>query len=112
MLVAFYRLLAVFLPLALLEFLCRDHFITPLTLPAPSRVLLGLWTVVENGAFNAAILKTLGNVGLAFVLSVVAGIAAGAAIHRAPLLRALLEPLFSTYYAIPIYAFYPLFIVV
>ena len=27
-------------------------------------------------------------------------------------LRALLEPFFSTYYAIPIYAFYPLFIVV
>jgi len=29
-----------------------------------------------------------------------------------PVLRALLEPLFSTYYAIPIYAFYPLFIIV
>ncbi|MGB9114838.1 ABC transporter permease [Bradyrhizobium sp.] len=110
--IVLYRLLAVLLPLALLEILCRDHVITPLTLPAPSRILLGLWTMMENGAFNAAILKTLTNVSLAFVLSVVAGIAAGAAIHRARLLRALLEPLFSTYYAIPIYAFYPLFIVV
>jgi NitT/TauT family transport system permease protein len=107
-----YRLLAVFLPLVLLEILCRDHVITPLTLPAPSRILLGLWAMLEKGAFNAAILKTLTNVGLAFVLSVVVGIAAGAAIHRAHLVRALLEPLFSTYYAIPIYAFYPLFIVV
>ena len=110
--IVLYRLLAVVLPLAILEILCRDHVITPLTLPAPSRILLGLWMVIKTGAFNAAILKTLTNVGLAFVLSVVVGIAAGAAIHRARLLRALLEPLFSTYYAIPIYAFYPLFIVV
>lgn len=107
-----YRLLAVFLPLASLEILCRNHVITPLTLPAPSRILLGLWAVIESGSFNAAILKTLTNVGLAFVLAVVVGIAAGAAIHRASLLRALLEPLFSAYYAIPIYAFYPLFIIV
>ena len=70
------------------------------------------WMVIEKGTFNAAILKTLTNVALAFVLSVVAGIAAGAAVHRASLLRSLLEPLFSTYYAIPIYAFYPLFIIV
>ena len=110
--VVLYRLLAVLLPLVLLETLCRAHIITPLTLPAPSRIVVGLWTVIANGAFNAAILKTLSNVALALVLSVVAGIAAGAAIHRARLLRALLEPLFSTYYAIPIYAFYPLFIVV
>ncbi len=110
--IALYRLLAVLLPLAVLEMLCRDRLITPLTLPAPSRILLGLWAVIEKGTFNAAILKTLSNVGLALVLSVGAGIAAGAAIHRARLLRALLEPLFSTYYAIPIYAFYPLFIVV
>jgi NitT/TauT family transport system permease protein len=110
--VVLYRLLAVLLPLALLEVLCRDRIIAPLTLPAPSGILLGLWGVLAHGTFNAAILKTLTNVGLAFVLSVVVGIAAGAAIHRARLLRALLEPLFATYYAIPIYAFYPLFIVV
>jgi NitT/TauT family transport system permease protein len=110
--VILYRLLAVVLPLALLEILCRDRIITPLTLPAPSRIALGLWAVIANGTFNAAILKTLGNVGLAFVLAVVVGIAAGAVIHRLHLLRTLLEPLFATYYAIPIYAFYPLFIVV
>jgi NitT/TauT family transport system permease protein len=110
--VILYRLLAVVLPLALLEILCRDRIITPLTLPAPSRIALGLWTVISNGTFNAAILKTLGNVGLAFVLAVVVGIVAGAVIHRLHWLRTLLEPLFATYYAIPIYAFYPLFIVV
>ena len=107
-----YRLIAIFLPLTLLEILCREQVIKPLILPAPSRILLGLWAVIGKGAFNAAILKTLANVGLAIVLSVAVGIAAGAVIHRSRPLRALLEPLFSTYYAIPIYAFYPLFIVV
>jgi NitT/TauT family transport system permease protein len=106
--IVLYRLLAVLLPLALLEILCRVQIIKPLTLPAPSRIVLGLWMVIESGTFNAAILKTLTNVGLAAVLSVVAG----AAIHRASVLRALLEPLFSAYYAIPIYAFYPLLIIV
>ena len=110
--IVFYRLIAVLLPLTILEVLCREHVIKPLILPAPSRILVGLLAVIEKGAFSAAILKTLANVGLAIVLSVAIGIAAGAVIHRVRLLRALLEPLFAAYYAIPIYAFYPLFIVV
>jgi NitT/TauT family transport system permease protein len=110
--VALYRLLAVLLPTAALEMLCRGGAITPLTLPAPSIILAGLARLLWSGQFNAAILKTLGNVGMALAMSVAVGIATGAVIHRLRLLRTLLEPLFSTYYAIPIYAFYPLFIVI
>jgi NitT/TauT family transport system permease protein len=107
-----YRLLAVLLPLATLEILCRAHLIPPLTLPAPSLIVVGLWDILAHGTFGAAILKTLTNVVLAILLAVTIGTAAGAALHRVRPLRALLEPLFSSYYAIPIYAFYPLFIVV
>jgi NitT/TauT family transport system permease protein len=107
-----YRLLAIAVPLVLLETLCRSHVIPPLTLPAPTLIGMGLWKILLLGTFNAAILKTLTNVALAILLAVAAGTVAGAALHRAPPLRALLEPLFSTYHAIPIYAFYPLFIVV
>jgi NitT/TauT family transport system permease protein len=110
--IALYRGLAVLLPLAALEILCRRHLIPPLTLPAPSLIAVELWRILAQGTFSAAILKTLSNVALAIVLAVTIGTAAGAALHRARALRALLEPLFSTYYAIPIYAFYPLFIVV
>ena len=108
----FYRLLAVLVPLVVLEALCRGHAIPPLTLPPPSLIVVGLWGILAHGTFTGAILKTLTNVGLAIVLAVTIGTAAGAALHRARTLRTLLEPLFSTYYAIPIYAFYPLFIVV
>lgn len=110
--ILFYRCLAIVLPVASLEILCRSHVIPPLTLPAPSLIALGLWGVLTHGTFNAAIIKTLTNVGLAIALAVTVGTIAGAALHRASTLRTLLEPLFSTYYAIPIYAFYPLFIVV
>jgi NitT/TauT family transport system permease protein len=106
-----YRLLAVLLPLVMLEILCRSHVIPPLTLPPPSQIVMGLWEILAHGTFNAAIVKTLTNVGLAIALAVTIGTTAGAALHRIPSLRALLEPLFSTYYAIPIYAFYPLFII-
>ena len=105
------RLLALLLPTLLLEILCRERIITPLTLPAPSLIIGDLARQLWSGEFSGAILKTLGNVGLALVLSIVVGIAAGAALHRAKTLRVMLEPLFATYYAIPIYAFYPLFIV-
>jgi NitT/TauT family transport system permease protein len=110
--ILFYRCLAIVLPVAALELLCRSHVIPPLTLPPPSLIALGLWEVLSHGTFNAAIIKTLSNVGLAIALAVSVGTIAGAALHRARTLRTLLEPLFSTYYAIPIYAFYPLFIVV
>ena len=109
--ILFYRCLAVVLPVASLELLCRSHVIPPLTLPPPSLIALGLWGALSHGTFNAAIIKTLTNVGLAIALAVIVGTIAGAALHRARTLRTLLEPLFSTYYAIPIYAFYPLFIV-
>jgi len=110
--VLLFRLLAVVLPVALLEILCRSHVIPPLTLPAPSLIVLGLLEVLAHGTFNAAIVKTLTNVGMATALAVTVGTIAGAALHRVHTLRTLMEPLFSTYYAIPIYAFYPLFIVV
>ena len=106
------RLLALLLPTLLREYLCRARIILPLTLPAPSLIVSDLGRELWSGAFSAAILKTLGNVGMAFALSVVVGVAAGAALHRARTLRLMLEPLFATYYAIPIYAFYPLFIVI
>ena len=80
--VLFYRILAVLLPVAILEILCRDHLIPPLTLPAPSLIALGLLGILAHGSFNAAIIKTLANVGLAIALAVTVGTLAGAALHR------------------------------
>jgi len=109
--VAFWRAVVVLLPVLALEVLCRTGVIAPIMMPAPSVVLRDLVTLLASGTMNGAIVKTLGNVALACVLAIVAGVALGALIHRWPGLRETLEPLFATYYAIPVYAFYPLFII-
>jgi NitT/TauT family transport system permease protein len=49
---------------------------------------------------------------LALLLAVGVGIVAAALIHRLRGLRDTLDPLFATYYAVPVFAFYPFFIVV
>ena len=62
--------------------------------------------------YFGAITKTLGNTALALVLALGVGIVAGALLHRVRALRDTLDPLFATYYAVPVFAFYPFFIVV
>src|SRR5262249_60617654 len=54
----------------------------------------------------------LANVALSFAVAVGAGIAFGAVLHGWQTLREILDPLFATYYAAPIFALYPLLIVV
>lgn len=109
--ITFYRILAVAIPIALIELACRIGWINRLTLPPPSQMVIGLWGILKSGRMNGAILETLKNVLEAFAGSVVVGVTLGAAIHRFALARRLLEPLLSTWYAAPIYAFYPLLIV-
>ena len=46
------------------------------------------------------------------MLALGVGIVAGALLHRFARLRDTLDPLFATYYAVPVFAFYPFFIVV
>ena len=106
-----YRLVIGLVLLAPLETLCRTGVITAFTMPPPSVIVWDLGRLLLRGTMTAAIVKTLDHVAIAFVLSVVVGIVLGVAIHRWHGLRAALEPLFATYYAIPVYAFYPLFIV-
>ena len=109
--VTLWRLLAVAIPVALLELACRAGWIGRQSLPPPSEMAAGLYAILASGRMTGAILETLRNVLLAFAASVVVGVGAGVAIHRIAPLRRLLEPLFTTYYAVPIYGFYPLFIV-
>jgi NitT/TauT family transport system permease protein len=105
------RSIAIALAVLALELLCRAGLITHLTMPPPSEIVRDLWAILAAGSMNAAILKTLTNVVIALTAAVLAGIGSGAVIHRWRALRDGLDPLFATYYAIPIYAFYPLFII-
>ena len=109
--VALYRVMAVAIPVALIELACRLGWIGRQTMPPPSEMAAGLFAILKSGRMNGEIRETFEEILFALVAAVGAGVAAGAAIHRLPPVRRVLEPLFSTYYAVPIWGFYPLLLV-
>lgn len=98
--------------IALVELLCRTGVIDNFTMPPPSRIASDLNAILVRGKFNGAIMRTLSNAAIAFALAVSVGIAVAVAIHAMRPLREALDPLFATYYAIPVLAFYPLLILI
>lgn len=96
---------------ALLEALCLTGTINKLTMQPPHRMVTDLYAILVAGSLNRAIAKTLGNAATAFVIAMIAGVIGAIIIHRLRWVRATLEPLFATYYAIPVFAFYPLLII-
>jgi NitT/TauT family transport system permease protein len=110
--VGWYRLLVVAAAIAVLEALCLTGVIDKITMQPPHLIVRDLYRMLVSGRMNAAITKTLGNTLLSLVLALGVGIIVGALLHRLRALRDTLDPLFATYYAVPVFAFYPFFIVV
>jgi len=96
----------------LLEVLCLTGVIDKITMPPPHRIAIDLFALLASGKLFPEIGKSFANVMLAFALAYVIGIATGTVLHGFRILRDTLDPLFATYYAIPIFAFYPLFIII
>jgi len=109
---ALYQLAVVVGFLLLLEALCLGGVIDKLTMPPPHRIAADFYALMVRGHLYPEIGMSLANVLFAFVLAYVAGIVIGTALHGFRTLRETLDPLFATYYAIPIFAFYPLFILI
>jgi NitT/TauT family transport system permease protein len=106
------RACVILLAVALLEALCRLGVIPGFTVIPPSAMAQSLWTILASGKFNADIAATLANVGIAIAAAMIAGVVAGTLLQSWPAARRVLDPLFATYYAVPMYAFYPLLIVI
>ena len=96
---------------AALEIACRAGWIDPVSVIPPSMMVAGAYTLLASGEYYADILLTLENVGLALLLSVAFGFLGGLVLHRLPRLRRAIDPLLASYYAVPTFMFYPLFIV-
>ena len=107
-----YRVAVVAGAIALLEVLCLTGVIDKITMQAPHLIARDLFRLLASGQMNGAIVKTLTNTVIALVMALTIGVVAGALIHRWRGLRDTLDPLFATYYAVPVFAFYPFFIVV
>jgi len=107
-----YRTLVVVAAIAVLEVLCLTGVIDRITMQPPHRIAIDLAHILASGSMNGAIRKTLGNSAIALVSALVVGIAFGVLLHGYRGARDALDPLFATYYAVPVFAFYPFFIVV
>lgn len=107
-----YRVMMLAAVIGAFEVLCLSGAINRLTMQAPHQMVIDLAKIVRSGSLNGAIAKTLSNAGIAFVSALLAGVASAVVLHRFQLVRRGLDPLFATYYAIPIFAFYPLLIIV
>jgi NitT/TauT family transport system permease protein len=95
-----------------LEALCRSGTIPRATMIAPSEMVVALWHILRSGSADDDIGFTVVNTLAAISLSVIVGFWLGAALHALPRVRRAFEPLLSAYYAVPIFIFYPLLIVV
>ncbi len=109
--VGWMRVAVVAAALAAVELLCRGGVIARFTMIPPSEMVVALVAILASGRTTAPIVRTLRIVGIALTSSIVLGFVLGAVLHALPRVRRTVDPLFATYYAIPIYAFYPLFIV-
>jgi NitT/TauT family transport system permease protein len=97
--------------IATLEMLCRTKLIDPLTMIPPSEMILSLTKLLISGKMNLDIVSTFINVAAALVLAVSVGFIVGSLLFVFPRVRRVIDPLLATYYAIPIFVFYPFFVV-
>lgn len=95
---------------AALEVLCRTGIITAFTMIPPSQMVVGLYRAFATGSILPDMRSTLVGVLMAAVAAIVSGLVAGAVIFALPRVRRTLDPLFTSYYAVPIWAFYPMFV--
>jgi NitT/TauT family transport system permease protein len=108
---AWIRFLIVALFAIAVELLCRTKVIPPAVLIPPSDMVVELAAILKSGELNADIVSTFANILIATVIVAALGFAVGVVIHAMPLLRTAVEPLLASYYAVPTFMFYPVFIV-
>lgn len=110
--VGWIRLIVIIAAIVALELACRAGFINPKVVIPPSEMASSLVPLLASGQINDDIARTLGAVTLAAVLSIVFGFAFGLLVHALPRVREALDPYFATYYAVPVFIFYPVLIAI
>jgi NitT/TauT family transport system permease protein len=98
--------------IVILELLCRAGIVDRFTMIPPSEMLVALARVIATEAwFWPDASYTLRNLAAAIALSVTGGFLIGLVVHAVPRLRRMLDPIFTSYYAVPTFVLYPLLIV-
>jgi NitT/TauT family transport system permease protein len=96
---------------AALEAVCRLGWVAPTILVPPSAMLRGLAQALMMPDIRRDFAATLVNVALASVIASVGGVVLGLVLHALPRLRRAVEPFIASYYALPLFALYPVLVV-
>lgn len=105
------RTAIIVIALCLLEAACRLGLIDPFSLIPPSAMVGSAVQIVVSGVYTRDILITLATVAGAALLSVAGGFAFGLLLFTFPRFKRAADPFLASYYAVPSFIFYPLFIV-
>lgn len=105
------RLVVIGGAVAALEIACRAGLIDRHAVIPPSEMVRGAWRVLGTEEARSHLALTLATVAQSLVLAIVLGFALGVVLHLLPRLRRALDPFLASYYAVPTFVFYPVFIV-
>jgi NitT/TauT family transport system permease protein len=96
---------------AAIEIACRVGIIKPYSMIPPTQMLVSLVSLFTASGAIADMKQTLTAVVIALTSALIVGFVLGAVLHAVPRLRRIVDPLLATYYSVPIFVFYPVFIV-
>jgi len=105
------RFVVIAATLGLIEAACRLGFIDRFSLIPPSSMVEQAFRILVSGLYTRDILITFGTVAGAAFLSVGFGLAFGLLLFTFPRFKRAADPFLASYYAVPSFIFYPLFIV-
>lgn len=105
------RLAVILAIVASLELVSRMGWVRTGLLTPPTAMVAELWKLMQTGHFWHSVWVSTRAIVAAFVLATFLGSIAGLVLHAFPRVRDAIEPLVSSYYALPFFALYPLLIV-
>jgi NitT/TauT family transport system permease protein len=99
------------LAIVLLEIGCRTGVIPHITMVAPSVMFVSAIHALTDPALRQSILTTFQEVAISSVLAIIAGGIIGLGLFAARPLRQIADTMLSAWYAVPLFIFYPVMIV-
>lgn len=95
-----------------LEVVCRVGLVKPTDLVPPSLMVRGMVIALSQPATLNDVALTLSSVAISVFFAAVLGVGIGIVLHGMPRVRRACEPFIASYYALPLFALYPVLVVI
>ncbi len=97
---------------AALEIVCRAGLVKPTDLVPPTVMVRSMAGALSQYATLKDFVLTLSSVVVSIIIAAVLGIAAGIVLHSLPRVRRACDPFIASYYALPLFALYPVLVII